>query len=92
MSGSFARSESASSSSYIVSKRRLSSSSSEISTKRWILYARSIDKWIAENNKELETTTWLKYDIVNREQVDCLKCCKVQRSAGGDEELQLSVY
>ena len=52
----------------------LSSSSSEISTKRRILYARSVDKWIAGNDKELETTTWWKYDIINREQVDCLKC------------------
>ena len=38
------------------------------------MYVRSVDKWTAENDKELETTTWLKYDIVNCEQVDCLKC------------------
>ena len=59
-----------SSSSSSTSKRPLEdSSSSEQPKKRRILYSRSVDKWITENDKEPETATWLKYDVVNREQV-----------------------
>ena len=32
------------------------------------------EKWIAENNKALSTSTWLKYDKADREYVARLKC------------------
>ncbi len=57
--------------------KRPSSSSEEPATKRRILYSRSVDKWISENDKELQTSSWLKCDVVAREQVDCLKCSSV---------------
>ena len=36
--------------------------------------AKTVDKWIAENDKALNTTTWLQYDKVDREYVTSLKC------------------
>ena len=33
-----------------------------------------MDKWIAENDRTLSTTTWLTYERLNRECVQCLKC------------------
>lgn len=65
-----------SSSSSVRSNKRLceSSDSREQPTKRRILYSKSVDKWIVENDKELQTSVWLKYDVLNREQVECLKC------------------
>ena len=33
-----------------------------------------MDNWITEYDKELETSTWLKYDVVDRVHIDCLKC------------------
>ena len=37
---------------------------------------RTVDKWIVENDKTLNTTIWLKYDMVvgDREHVSALKC------------------
>ena len=35
---------------------------------------KSVDKWIVDNDKTLNTTTWLKYDKVDREYVATLKC------------------
>ena len=37
---------------------------------------RTVEKWIIENDKQLDTTIWLKYDTVvgDREHVSALKC------------------
>jgi len=35
---------------------------------------KTVDKWIADNDKTLNTTTWLKYDKADREHVATLKC------------------
>lgn len=35
-------------------------------SKRRMLLAKSVNKWIAEHDKELDTSTLLKYTIVNR--------------------------
>ena len=36
---------------------------------------RTVDKWIVENDKTLNTTIWLKYEmVVDREHVSALKC------------------
>lgn len=34
----------------------------------------TVNKWIAENDKKLGTTTWLCYDKANRDHVSALKC------------------
>ena len=44
------------------------------SSKKNILMAKSVDKWISENDKELNTSTWLKYTVVDRLHVDSLLC------------------
>ena len=44
------------------------------SSKKRILMAKSVDKWISENDKELNTSTWLKYTVVDRLHVDSLLC------------------
>ena len=33
-----------------------------------------MEKWIAENDKALSTSTWLKYDKADRKYVATLKC------------------
>ena len=43
-------------------------------SKRRMLLAKSVDKWIAEYDKELNTSTWLKYTVVDRLHVDSLTC------------------
>ena len=55
-------------------KRPHTTSSDEPSKKKRILLKRSVDNWITEYDKELETSTWLKYDVVDRVHIDCLKC------------------
>ena len=39
-----------------------------------MLLAKSIDKWITEYDKELNTSTWLKYTVVDCLHVDSLMC------------------
>ncbi len=51
-----------------------SSCSSEEPRKKRVLFSRSVDKWITEHDKDLQTASWLKYDVVSRDQVDCRKC------------------
>ena len=36
--------------------------------------AKTVEKWIAKNDKPLSTSTWLKYDKADREYVATLKC------------------
>ena len=38
------------------------------------LTTKTVDKWIADYDKTLNTTTWLKYDKVDRGYVATLKC------------------
>ena len=42
--------------------------------KRRSITAKTVDKWIAENDKALNTTTWLQYERRDREYVASLKC------------------
>ena len=37
---------------------------------------KTVYKWIADNDKTLNTTTWLKYDKADREHVATLKCIR----------------
>ena len=37
-----------------------------------MLLAKSIDKWIVEYDKELNTSTWLKYAVIDCIHVDAL--------------------
>ena len=43
-------------------------------SKKCGLTMKTVDKWIVDNDKTLNTTTWLKYDKVDREYVATLKC------------------
>ena len=44
-----------------------------MAAKRRMVLTRTVDKWIAENDRTLSTTTWLTYERLNRECVQCLK-------------------
>ena len=46
------------------------------SSKKRVLTRRTVEKWIKENDKELDTSIWLKFDMVpgNCEHVSTLKC------------------
>ena len=48
--------------------------SDEPSKKKRMLTAKTVDKWIAEYDKDLNTTTWLKYEVVDRVHIESLKC------------------
>ena len=50
------------------------SSSEDCVAKRRMVLTRTVDKWITENDRTLNTTTWLTYERLNRECVHCLKC------------------
>lgn len=51
------------------------------SPKRRLVTARTVDKWIIENDKSLGASTWLEYGLVDRTYVSCLKCSKCARFA-----------
>ena len=60
-------------------KKRAVSSSLEcpLAKKRNLTYTKStVDRWIADNDKALSTSTWLKYDVDTpaRGRVVALKC------------------
>lgn len=68
-----------------MSKKRKSSSSSSCSSsssssslfcppKRREVTAKTVDKWILENDKTLNTATWLDYDLADRYHVAKLRC------------------
>ena len=42
--------------------------------KKWGVSAKMVEKWIAENDKALSRSTWLKYDKADREYVATMKC------------------
>ena len=56
-----------------VGRKHASSDGGGPSPKRGVM-ARTVDKWIVENDKALNTATWLKYDKADREYVATLKC------------------
>ena len=39
-----------------------------------MLLAKSVYKWIAEYDKDLNTTTWLKYEVLDPVHIESLKC------------------
>ena len=43
--------------------------------------ARTVDKWIVENDKSLNTSTWLEYGLVDRTYVSTLSCSKCTQFA-----------
>ena len=51
-----------------------SSYSSNTPAKRRAVQRRTVEKWITENDRELNTTLWLKFDMADREHVASLKC------------------
>ena len=50
------------------------SSEGASASKGRMLLAQSVDKWIAEHDKELNTSTWLTYTVVDRLHVDVWMC------------------
>ena len=57
-----------------VSASSSSSCSSFSSCKRRPVQRRTVEKWIAENDRELNTSLWLKFEMADREHVSLLKC------------------
>ena len=54
-----------------------SSSGSGPSTKKCVDQQRTVEKWIAENDKAMNTASWLKFETTpppDRDRVDVLKC------------------
>ena len=57
-------------------KKRSASSSLECpSAKKRNLTKSTVDRWIADNDKALSTSTWLKYDV-DTAALKCSVCCQ----------------
>ena len=56
---------------------------------------KTVDKWTVENDRALNTTSWLQYTTVNREYVDsltCKMCVRFQdRTLGATTEMRLRI-
>ncbi len=60
-----------------VSKRAgPSDSKSSHPRKKCLVTATTVEKWISENDKLLNTISWLKYELAHRSYVSSLKCSK----------------
>jgi len=55
-------------------RKRAAFSDNDPPPKKRGVSAKTVEKWIAENNKALSTSTWLKYDKADHEYVATLKC------------------
>ena len=76
-------------------RKRAACSDDDPPPKKRSVSAKTLEKWIAENNKALSTSTWLKYVRQGRSRnVATLKCCmhRVSRQAAGYAQLQQCVY
>ena len=63
-----------------------SSSHGSPASKRRVLMANSVNKWIAEHDKELNTSTWLTYTVVDCLHVDvstCSVCTRLKNKLEG---------
>ena len=60
----------------VSSSEGASTSSSEdyIPSKKRAMATRTIEKWIQENDKVLNTKTWLTYEKVDHESIASMKC------------------
>ena len=66
------------------------SSSEDCVAKQRMVLTRTMDKWIAENDRTLNTTTWLTYEWLNHGCVHCLKCSVCIRFIEGLKNLHSS--
>ena len=71
---SSSRSSSSLSSTYDSLSSASNSSSSSSLPKRRPVKRRTVEKWIVENGRELNTSVWLKFEMADREDVALLKC------------------
>ena len=55
-------------------RKRAARSDDDPPPKKRGVSAKTVEKWIAENDKALSTSTWLKYDKADCEYVATLKC------------------
>ena len=58
----------------LSSRSCTSSDSSYFTPKRRPVQRKTVEKWIAEQDKELNTSVWLKFEMADREHVSLLKC------------------
>ena len=63
-----------------------SSSDGSPASKGRMLLAKSVNKWIAEHDKELNTSTWVTYTVVDRLHMDvstCSVCTRLKNKLEG---------
>ena len=53
--------------------------SSSVSHKKRAVPRATVEKWIVEHDRELDTSLWLKFDMADREHVALLKCSLCSR-------------
>ena len=42
--------------------------------KKCAVYRKTVEKWVVENDRELNTSVWLKFDMADRNHVSLLQC------------------
>ena len=63
-------------------------SSSVPLAKRGSINKRTADKWLAEYDKELNTSVWLRYELADRDHVVALKCAVCTQFRTGLESMR----
>ena len=57
-----------------MSRAKRKTVSSDCPPAKWGVTIKSVNKWIVENDKQLDTTTWLCYEKADQEHMLSLKC------------------
>ena len=84
----------------------VASETNDVPPKKCGVTVKTIQKWVVDSDREMDTSVWLRYEKVDRENVATLKCCvsaefnkKLQGMrnynpafAVGSKNLQLSSY
>ena len=73
-------------------ERQKSLSTEDPPAKRRAESKRTAEKWVVENDRVLNTSVWLKFDVADRDHVLCLKraCCLLPIQGEATLHAQLS--
>ena len=66
-----------------------SSSSASSTSKKRLVSMTTVDKWVLDHDKTLNTAIWLTYEKVDRHHMALLRCSVCKRF---EEKLQPSIY
>ena len=53
----------------------VASETDKVPAKKCGVTVKTVDKWISESDRAMDTSVWLRYEKVDREYIATLKCC-----------------